>query len=951
MNFIILILAVIICGLPLFSSGQPEDLKELLKDKFTFNEVTQTVDQYLATTPDTPEKEVFAKHYRRWANFQSMHLGPNGEFVNIAKRTYDAVKRMAPPDPGWSANGDWTFVGPNSSVTNNPDADILGLGRVDRLAFHPTNSNIIYAGTPAGGLWKTTNGGTSWTCLTNFIPSLGISGIVISHADPNTIFVLTGDGDSYYDNTFLNLFGYVQLSVGVLVSYDGGTTWQQTGPLSQNDFTGYRLVQHPTNANILMAATSDGLYRNTNGGSAWTQEITGRIYDIEFKPGDPSRVYASGVASFYYSTNTGADWNSNSTFNYPLCANGRVEIAVPPSLASKVYLLAGPKTTGNTFCGFYISTDNGLSFTRSTNTPNILGDETGLYDQSIYDLGITVKPTNDQVIITGGLIIYKSTNGGSTFSYATTYRESGGNYIHPDIHDVAYNPLDGNLYTAGDGGVHRSTDDGVSWTDLSSGIATTQFYYIDDYNSNQYVILGGCQDNGIKYRNSNTTQFYHIFCCDGGDVTIDYSNQNRGFATVNTSIIYYTNFTTTAPTEIIFYLNNFFPKHVLNSSNPDILYYSYSNIYKYVASTNTHTPLTSAAHGYWAITTCQSNALRLYAAGGMSAYATTGELYTSPDGGSNWSTLSSNPGFPSNFPRISDIGVSPVNSNYVYVTFSGYTSGLKVYYSGNTGTTWANYSYDLPNVPVWSIEVDASNNVYVGTDIGVFYKAAGATAWEPYYNNLPNVPVTDLAMNQESDQLLAATFGRGIWKATLRDPCPTTATITTNVSGQYFRSASVAITMSSDVVGGEGTDAVLRTPGYIQLTPGFQANGDIGNDFLAYLGPCDSGVPPDNFGPQPIYPEELFSYSINYTRSLGTLEVPITASRQKELILRLFQEGNVRIILASSYGRYIRDVANFTGNADQYTLDLDTAGLDPGTYYVYLIVNDQVDHLQELVIQ
>lgn len=936
---------------PFIGYSQPKELQELLKDKFTFQEAVQTIDQYLSTAPDTYENAVFAKHYKRWAYYQSLHLGPDGEFVNIAERTFDAVKRMPPPDPGRSANGDWTFVGPSTTVTNNPDADLNGLGRVDRLAFHPTNSSIIFAGTPSGGLWKTTDGGSNWTCLTNFIPSLGISGIVVSHANANTIYVLTGDGDTYFDNTFLYLFGYLQLSVGVLVSYDGGINWQQTGQLTTNEFSGFRLIQHPTNANILFAATSDGLYRTTNGGQIWTQEITGRIYDVEFKPTDPSRVYASGVASFYYSTNTGADWNSNSTFDFPLCADGRVEIAVAPSANYKVYLFSGPKTAGNTFCGLYLSSDSGVSFTRQANSPNVLGDESGNGDQSEYDMGIAVKPTNSSLVVTCGLVVYRSTNGGTTLTNSTTYRESGGNYIHPDLHYLAYNPLDGYLYAAGDGGVHRSTDDGANWTDIYSGICTSQFYHFDDYNANQYVILGGCQDNGVKYRSSNTTQFSHILCCDGGDASIDYSNQNRGFATINTSIFYYTNFTTTAPTEIKFINNSFFPKHELHTSNPDILYYSYSSIYKYVASTNSHSTLTSAAHGFWALKTCPSNSSRIYAAGGTTAYATAGQLYVSSDDGVNWSTISGNTGFPWPYPRISDIGVLPTNSPQVYVTFSGYTNGVKVYYSNNTGTSWTNYSYDLPNVPVWSIEVDASNNVYVGTEIGVYYKAAGATAWEPFYNNLPNCPITDLAINEGSDQLMAATFGRGIWKTTLKDPCPATYNISSNVSGQYFRSATTSITMSSNVVGGEGTYAVLRTPGYVDLLPGFRANGDEGNKFLAYIGPCNSGIPPDYFGQFPIYPEELMRYQVNYTRGYGTIEVPLTPSRQKQMIIRLFQEGNARVILADSFGRMTRDVTEFAGRPDTYNLNLDVSELESGTYYLYLIVNDQVDHLQELEIQ
>jgi hypothetical protein len=275
---------------------------------------------------------------------------------------------------------------------------------------------------------------------------------------------------------------------------------------------------------------------------------------------------------------------------------------------------------------------------------------------------------------------------------------------------------------------------------------------------------------------------------------------------------------------------------------------------------------------------------------------------------------------------------------------------LKVLYSSNTGGSWTNISYNLPNIPVWSIVVDDNNNAYIGTDAGVFYHAAGATDWEPFYNNLPNAPVTDLAINQTYDNLYAATFGRGIWKTSLREACPAAVTISSNVSGPYFRSASSSITMSSKVVGGEGSNAYLRSGGYVDLMPGFQVEGESGNKFLAYTGSCDSGMPPDFIGLVPVYPQEFKDYSITFTREAGTLQIPVNDSRQKQVILRLFQDGNVRILLAEGFGKFIRDIADFNGTKDTYKYSLDVSDLPPGIYYLYLVVNEEVVHLQELEI-
>ncbi len=601
--------AVLFWFFPLITHAQFDDLKVQLEGKETFSEITKTIEQYLATAPESEEKQKLEKHFARWAYYQSLHLGPNGEFVNVAKRTFEAVQDKQVSSPDNSANGNWSFIGPNSTILDNPGADILGNGRADRIAFHPTNASIIYVGTPAGGLWQTTNGGSNWTAVSSFIPSLGISGVVVDHTDPNTIYVLTGDGDGSSPNSLVGLAGYHQLSVGVLVSHDAGTTWEQTGQLFNGDYVGYRLVQHPTNNQILLAATSEGIYRTTNGGDTWVRERAGKHFDIEFKPGDPTRVYASGLGEFVYSTNTGDTWLTNTTFDYALCVNKRVEIAVTQAsgYGHRVYLLAAPGYSGsNTFCGFYLSYDSGLSFTRQSNSPNVLGKEDGSgSDQSNYDMGLDVSPTNQNIVIVAGLVTFRSTNSGSTFTNATIYREGVGEYIHPDIHAVEYNDLNGYLYALGDGGIHRSTNNGVNYTDLFTGLNTAQFYGLADYDANQYALLAGCQDNGIKYKTANSSQFSHIYCCDGADVIINYNDVTQGYAVVNDYVARYTDFTGTSPS--FFFQPGFFPEIEMNTSNPSIVYVGYSRIRKYTNGSFTSYLGDATIKGWWALKTCPSN--------------------------------------------------------------------------------------------------------------------------------------------------------------------------------------------------------------------------------------------------------------------------------------------------------------------------------------------------------
>jgi len=937
--------------LPFISLAQFDDLKEQLQGKKTFSEITKTFEQYLSNAPDSEAKKKLEKHFARWAYYQSLHLGPDGEFVNIAQRTYDAVQQKKIPPPDRSANGSWSFVGPASTTLNNPSANFLGLGRVDRIAFHPTNANIFYVGTPAGGLWKTTDGGNNWSALSNFIPSLGISGIVVDHSNPNNIYVLTGDGDSDLPDYFVKDAGYLQLSVGVLVSHDAGETWEQTNKLYDGDYTGFRLVQDPVNANTLLAATSKGIYRTTDGGDNWVNTYVGRFFDIEFKPGNSSRVYASGTPGFRYSTDNGETWLADANFDHDLCVEKRIELAVTPDAGNKVFLLAGPKLSGNTFCGFYVSADSGFNFTRLCNSPNIFGDENGEGDQSDYDMGLAVAPTYDKYIIAAGLITYKSTDGGNNFVYKTTYSESGGNYIHPDIHAVEFNPLNGYLYALGDGGIYVSTDNGETYSDIYSGLNTSQFYGLDDYDAYQYALLAGCQDNGVKYRITNTLDYDHIGGGDGADVIINYTDFNKGYAVINNYLFIYTNFTTSNPTYYEF--PTFFPEIELNSSNPDMMYAGYSRLVEFFNGIYVGFMGEAGIRGAWALKTCPSNSSRIYAAGGEYFHDQYGDMFVSSNSGVDWSTISDNTGFPSSYQRISDIGVESDYSAHVWVTFSGYWDGVKVYYSDNSGNNWYDKSYDLPNIPIWTIEVDGDGNAYVGTDYGVFYLENGATNWEPFYNGLPNVPVTELALNETSGILHAATFGRGIWKSTTRDPCPATSLITHDVEGRYFRSASLSITMTGKLTGGEGTSVWLRSGNYVDLKPGFQADGDPGNKFLAYVGNCGDGMPPEfSFG-NPADTNNLtghFSYSL--ARNLGTLEIKNVSPLQKKVIVRLFNDktAKVKVFLSDENGRFIKDITQFRGVKGKSEYTFQTDDLKQGLYYLYLGIDRDVNHLQELVV-
>ncbi|MCE2773458.1 MAG: hypothetical protein LW750_08475, partial [Bacteroidetes bacterium] len=292
------------------------------------------------------------KQFKRWEAFVEPRVYPSGDLTlpsssferfneyldqnNEALAQYmqrygvpigSQTNRVAAQAPAVLSNP-WQFVGPTGFPTGG------GAGRVNCVRFDPTNANIMYAGTPAGGLWRSTNAGVNWTLIssTDALASIGVTDIAIDHTNTQVLYIATGDGDA--GDTY---------SIGVLKSTDGGATWNTTGlnwTVNQGRVIS-KLLMHPTNNQILVAATSNGIYRTTDGGASWAQTQSNNSFkDMEFKPGDPNTVYATGTR-FFKSTNNGATWTQITTGLPTNTQTNRMAIAVSPANPAYVYVLAG----------------------------------------------------------------------------------------------------------------------------------------------------------------------------------------------------------------------------------------------------------------------------------------------------------------------------------------------------------------------------------------------------------------------------------------------------------------------------------------------------------------------------------------------------------------------------------------------------------------------------------
>jgi hypothetical protein len=687
--------------------------------------------------------------YKRWEWYMEPRVYPSGKriptnAIQLAKQENPA---MFPPPSGTS--GLWTYIG-NNSVPGGGG----GAGRINAIRPQPGSSSIFYGCAPAGGLWKTTDSGVSWSVLnTDYLDAIGTTDVVIDPSNNNIIYLATGDGDA--GDTY---------SIGILKSTDGGATWSSTG-LNWNVTQGRlinRLLIHPTNSNILLAATSLGIYKSTNAGVSWVLTNAGSYKDMEFKPGDPTVVYAAGT-SFIKSTDSGDNFTTI-TSGLPVSNVGRLSIAVSAANAATVYVLAA-KNSDSGFLGIYKSTNSGTGFTSMATSPNLLGWNANGGDaggQGWYDLAIECSGTDANTLWVGGVNIWKSTNGGATWTCNAHWTGSGGlPYVHADVHCLTWIPSNNSLYVGCDGGVFRTTDNGTSYSDVSSNLQISQQYRLGIAQLNGNKILTGWQDNGSNLKNG--TAHSQVLGGDGMECIIARTNDAIMYGEIYYGAIYKSTNNGGTFNPIV---NSggtgvnadgaWVTPYALGATDND-LYVGKSTIYKSSNAGTSFTAMGTFGTGVVnAFAVAPSNVNVIYASKGSALYKTT-----------NANTFSAISGLPNLY--ITSIAVSSIDENKVWVTFSGYTAGTKVYYSGNGGTSWTNISGSLPNIPSNTMVFQNTGNdaLYIGTDVGVYYKDNSLADWIPYMNGLPNVVVDELEIHSATNTITAATFGRGTWRAPL----------------------------------------------------------------------------------------------------------------------------------------------------------------------------------------
>jgi len=704
----------------------------------------------------------------------------------------------------------WAALGPKNFA-----------GRILSIAFHPTDPNMMWVGSASGGLWKTTTGGTgapggiNWQYVPTQFPVLGVSSIVIHPTKPDTMYI--GTGEVYSSNvaatgtigaghvrTFRGSYG-----IGILKTTDGGTTWSKVLDFANSNLKGVMdLAIHPTNADTVFAATTDGLYRTFNGGTTWTliHNIT-LAMDLCFKPGNPNVLYVgsgnfgSTGAGIYKTTNANAVTPSFTKLTTGLPAvSGKIQLSISSNNTSKIYASIGrnPNVSSDP-CGLYYSTDEGINWTATS----FIGTSSKVTNQGWYAHDIAAHPANANTILWGELDTWRSTNTGTAFTQVgfwsnwdvnnvtigTLMEGVNDNYVHADIHRIQFSPHDatGNtVFLCTDGGIFRSTDGGQNYETLNGGLMTAQIYSnmaISKTDAN--FMVGGLQDNeGFIY--SGTTGSKRIpslgdgFHCaintrddDTCYITGYYFNlkrsTNRGatFASPSPAVSL-----GNPPSETACFNTPF----VLAASNPNIMYAGSYRIKKSINRGATWTNTTSALFNttcpilYIAVAPTDPNTVYISVA---PAGAIRSKLLKTTDGGSTYSEITG--ALPDRY--YSDIVVDDIDPNRVAVTLSGFGES-HVFMSNDGGSSWSDLGTGLTDVPHNTLMFDPNERrtLYVGNDLGVFYAnnvptgvlgATTALTWIAYNEGFDDASMVSDLLVTNTNKLRVATYGRGLWERDL----------------------------------------------------------------------------------------------------------------------------------------------------------------------------------------
>lgn len=748
--------------------------------------------QSMNVQPVSPTEEALendgAAEYAAWRAIglrdENGRIDPDGTAKGLAQRNALVAFNAKYKSAKWS--GGWQLIGSTTQA-----------GRTLNLAIDPTNTNVMYAATAGGGLWKSTNAGVNWTLASDRWGSIATSVVTLDPNDHTKVWVGTGEWTINADA--IN-------GDGIFVSTNSGGSYTKLAASAGWDRISSISIDRNNSNNILVGVVSRlggvrGVFKSTNGGSSFTQTFASPGYgatDVQLDSSGSRAIMASydgSVYRLYYSSDAGSTWAEATGFT--VVGNlDRPTLAFAPSDNKIVYAISGP-ANGKV----YKSTDYGQTYSGPV-TANI-GIKGG---QTWYNNPIWIDPTNPNRIVNGDVSNYMSTNGGATWAQISDWAQhySNDNYPHADVHQIINDPnyngtTNKTVYFCTDGGIFRKDDiTSVSytagWTTLQYNQASMQAYGASG--NTRGDVISGLQDNGTVFNANGNQASILVAGGDGGYCASDVFNPDYQYGAYVRGQVYQTKdnwgpnsfYITDGLTDAGSTVFNFIaPFTVSRANNGNVMYTGSNRLWR---ATNlksidyTSTPkvlpnwtvavanVANSSISSLAIAPGNDDVVVVGYNNGWVTKSTNATTASNQGLGTNTVAVDGNGGGqPDPLPNraVLSIWVGDSSANTFIVSLGGFSAN-NLWKTKNGGSTFTSISGSgamaLPSVPIRAVAVNPNDtdNIFVGTEVGIFKSDDGGLTWSTSNFGPSNVCTYDLQwMAGSSTKLIAATHGRGTW--------------------------------------------------------------------------------------------------------------------------------------------------------------------------------------------
>ncbi|MCH7812732.1 MAG: hypothetical protein IID40_01805, partial [Planctomycetes bacterium] len=672
-----------------------------------------------------------------------------------------------------------------SAAANPPAWDELGpawmvnggyTGRVSAVVCSPTDADRYFVAGADGGVWRTTDGGTTWVVLTDALPTTAIGALAMDPTDEDVIYAGTGEA---------NFANHSRYGLGLYRTLDGGDTWDH---LAEAVFAGRcfsRLLVDPINPAVIYAAVTHaggfpmavaarghpqaggalGVFKSTDRGVTW-QHLTGGLPDLSatdlvIDPANPQVLYAAIGHIFgdtdngvYLSTDSGVSWIKLGG-GLPTGNVGRISLAISPSSPNVLYTIHTQPSSGTgggaSTLNVYKTTNGGTTWT-ATNPGNFQAS------YGWYLSTVVVHPTDSDIVFVGGLNLLRSTTGGTFWSNVTP--------PHVDMHALAWDAA-GRLVVGDDGGLHRLNALGNVWSTHNLGRGCIQFYAgLSLSPADPTYVYGGTQDNGTNWRSNDSTSWIQILGGDGGYTAVRPDHPNyvfvefQGSGNLYRSTNYGSSFNASGSGISSGDRHCFLPPYAIDPGNDTQMLYGTHRVY-----------YSGNAGASWSARsgdlTTGSGAIRclvLAPSQPQTVYVVTndGNVQVSTDFGFTWTLSRSGvPGWPR---TTRQVAVDPDDDQRALLAVSNFGVD-QLLLTEDRGASWTAIDGDLPDLPVNTVAAARRGGRliwYAGTDRGVYASANLGLNWARM-GALPNTAIIDLLFDAANLRLVAGTQGRGAW--------------------------------------------------------------------------------------------------------------------------------------------------------------------------------------------